>query len=147
MTDLKTRFADLFVKAARRLADAKGPLRLFALVLRSETRDLVSTTDPGRTSGKWDLLIAADWLPENDTKELQWVVQQIRAFSSPKVMQDLSRVVVLPPRHPIVEALAEQTKSADKVVRVPDPDVFGFNVEQAYVITSGNRKIAGATLS
>lgn len=146
MTELRSRFADLFPRVARRLAQAKGqPLRLFVLVLRPELRDVISTTDPGSSSGKWDILVAADWLPENDVKQLQWVVTQVRAFSSARAMQDLSRIVVLSPQHPIVTALADLTTCKEDVVPVPDPDAFGY--DQAYVITSGNRLTAGATLS
>ncbi|MGA7729651.1 MAG: hypothetical protein WCD37_00115 [Chloroflexia bacterium] len=117
-------FVDNFTRLAAKIAQEKGDLSLFALVLREDA--------PNR----WDLLIAASWIGEDKVDMLNYVVDEIKSTLGTEALLMLSRIVLLEAQNPAVQELNTATPVENGKVELRDSDFFGLPVERAYIIAS-----------
>jgi hypothetical protein len=110
------------------MAREKGPFDLFALFLREDA------------PGKWDLVIAADWVENNKELSFKYVAGIIqRALSKDELLQ-LSRIVLIDESNPALEAFHKAMQIEHGDAEIQDSNFFGLQIKHAHLITSRRRK-------
>lgn len=130
-----TTIADRFAHLEQRLASERGPFVLFALLLRPELSTVVSTSDPG-VLGRWDLLVAAEWLKSNQKSELEYLTGELKSHMGRSTLRQLSRVVILAPDDPFVKAVTSAFTTEHNPLEVRNTNLFGIGVDRAFIITA-----------
>lgn len=128
MTEIRQRLVDL----ERRLARERGPFSFFGLFLREDA------------SGKWDLVVAADWIDEDRIKALQYLAKELQSELA-KDVTVLSRIVLM--EQDGLDAMHRfiQTEHSDMEVR--DSVFFGLSIKHAFIVTSMRRDGDGPSQS
>ena len=123
------------------IAHDRGPLVLFALMLREELAVLVSTSDPG-LGGKWDLVVSAAWLSDDRKADLDYMTRKIQKRLGAEVLQDIARILLLRPADPLVRRFREavSTDLEHKWHSLDEPEQAGLpDIRHAFVVTSKRR--------
>ncbi|MFY9823507.1 MAG: hypothetical protein WAM82_19150 [Thermoanaerobaculia bacterium] len=104
-----------------RLVQARGELRLFALILREGS--------PGR----WDVVVSAPWADEDIIEAIRYVSSVITSSVDPAQLLLVSRVVVLESGNPVLEALLDAS-STSPTGELRDRDFAGIEARQAFIL-------------
>jgi hypothetical protein len=118
--ELKERFAEL----ESHIAEERGAFALFALFMREDAPD------------RWDLIVSAPWLGDDKRSAVDYFVTQIKSRLGEQELTSLSRIVVVDPQEPSVQALNRAIQVEHGSVEVRDSNFFGLPVKHAYIITS-----------
>jgi hypothetical protein len=111
-------------------SNTKGGYDLFALFLRDDS------------ANKWDILVAASWIGEDNEKALRYLSEKIqRAFSVTELTQ-ISRIVIIDDNHPELSILLQAIDVEHGSVEIKDSNFFGLPIKHAFIITSHNRQPA-----
>jgi len=114
----------------REVAVEKGEFRLFALFLREDSPD------------KWDLLVSAPWLDENESAGIDYLAKQVQSRLDPQELISLSRLVFIGTDNPGLMAILRAVHIQHSILEVVDNVFFGLKIKHAYIITSDLAKIA-----
>ena len=121
---------DGFVQLERSVSREKGEFALFALFAREDLPD------------RRDLVVAAPWVRSQE-EGAEYLVQEIQKLLSSAVLTDLSRIVIVKPSDPPVEAINRAIHVQHGRAEVRDSGFFGVPIKHGYVITS--QRLAPAT--
>jgi hypothetical protein len=102
----------------------KGPLNFFGLFLREEAPN------------KWDVVVSAPWLEENQEEGLAYVANQLQSHLDLQELLSLSRIVVIDHDNPGLESIQKTITVEHGVVEFVDRTFFGLEIKHAYIITS-----------
>ena len=108
----------------RQAADEKGPFSLFGLFLREDAPD------------KWDLVVSAPWIDDNNEESLAYIAESLRAFLAAEELLNLSRIVLVEQSNPGLEAVQRAMHVEHGVVELKDCNFFGLEIKSALIITS-----------
>ena len=108
----------------RAIAAEKGPFNLFALFLREDAPNV------------WDLVVAAEWIDEDQTQALTELAKRVRAYLHPNEIVKISRVVIVETANPDVKEIATAVPISHGVAEVVNRDFFGLAIKHAFVITA-----------
>ena len=117
---LTERFARLEASIAAR----KGDFVLFALFLREGA--------PNR----WDLLVAAPWLGEDQQAAVGYLVGEVKSVIGADALLSLSHIVVVDPYHAELQDFNRYVQVEHGDIEIRDRDIFGQTIKEAHVITS-----------
>ena len=106
------------------LAEERGSFALFALAIREEVPD------------RWDLLISAPWLGDDEQAALAYLIAQIKSKLGAEYLTYLSRIVVVDPDHAKLQEFNDLVQVEHGSVDMRDDYLFGLLVKRAYIITS-----------
>lgn len=104
-------------------APTNKSFKFFALLLREDVQ-------------KWDLVVSATWLDTNQLEGLKFLVAQIRQALTEDEFLMLSRIVPHPTTSEIPAAFARAINAEHGLIEIKDSNFFGFNIKEAYIITS-----------
>lgn len=110
------------------LSEKKGRFWIFALLQREDS------------PGKWDLLVAAEWLQEEDRKSLDHIITALEQEFTQDDLLQLSRIVVLNPDNPIVQDLTAAFSQEHRLNFIQNIAVNGMQFAQGVIITSRRPK-------
>jgi hypothetical protein len=117
-------FAEKFRELESRVAADRGDFVLFALFIREDVPD------------RWDLLVSAPWIGDNKDEVVDYLALQIGSGIGSQALTEISRIVVIDPGDPAVEAFNRAIRVEHGSVEVKDSNFFGLPVKHAYIITS-----------
>jgi len=106
------------------LAAEKGPFNLFALFLREDAPDV------------WDLVVAAEWIEEDQSQALAELSKRVRAYLRADEITRISRVVIVERANPTVKAIASSLSITHGVAEVANSNFFGLAIKHAFIITA-----------
>jgi hypothetical protein len=106
------------------IADEKGPFNLFALFLREDAPDV------------WDLVVAAEWIEEDQSQALAELSKRVRAYLRPDEITRISRVVIVERTNPAVKAIASAVSISHGVSEVANNNFFGLAIKRAFIISA-----------
>lgn len=109
------------------MAEEKGPFDLFALFLREDA------------PGKWDLIVAAEWIENNKEASFNYLAGIVQKALSKEELLKLSRIVLIGEGNPALEAFHKVVHGEHLVMEIQDSNFFGLQIKNAYVITSQRR--------
>ncbi|MDL1971329.1 MAG: hypothetical protein LWW94_10295 [Candidatus Desulfofervidaceae bacterium] len=124
--------ANKLLKIEQELAFQKGGFSLFALFLREDAED------------NWDLLISAPWVTKNKTNTLKYLAKKLQESLTPQEIVKLSKIVIIEPDNPALEAIHKAIHVEHGLVEVKDSIFFGLPIKHAFIITS--QKLNGKTI-
>ena len=111
------------------ISKEKGAFSLFALVLREDSQE------------KWDLLISAPWLL-NDQNEIPqkksilfYFVDKISKIDK-SLLNELSRIILLLPNDPFVTNMNSIVKAEHKMTEFRSCTFNNIYIKHAFIITS-----------
>ena len=104
----------------------KGDFTLFALIEREDSL------------GKWDLVVSANWIGENEKSSIETLASKIHKNLSKEEQLKLSRIVVLPPSDALVRSL-NLIGVEHGTVKLSSNTFNGILVKEAYLITSNSQ--------
>lgn len=108
----------------QRLSKKKGRFWIFALLQREDS------------AGKWDLLVSAAWLQEEDRQSLDHIISALEQDFDRDDFLQLSRVVVLNPDNPVVQELSLAFSQEHRPTFIQNITVNGMQFVQGVIITS-----------
>lgn len=106
------------------IAAEKGNFLLFALFLREDAPD------------RWDLLVAAPWIPKNKNTALKYFSDKLIRTLSQKELLKLSRIAIIEPDEPALAAIQQAMHVEHSIAEIKDSNFFGMQIKHAYIITS-----------
>jgi len=118
--ELTEKFAEL----EAHIAEEKGPFVLFALFMREGA--------PNR----WDLIVSAPWAGDDKRGVVDYFVDQIKSRLGAESLICLSRIVVINPEDPDVQALNREIQVEHGRIEMRDTDFSGVTIKRGYIITS-----------
>ncbi len=116
--------AEKFASLEAVIAQKRGDFSLFALFLREDAPD------------RWDLIVSAPWAIPNEKETVEYLVNEIKSHLGPEDLINLSRIVVVDPNDPPVQALANAFHVEHGRLEVRDSNIFGLPIKHAFFITS-----------
>lgn len=112
------------VGAEREMAEDKGPFVLFAFFLREDAPDL------------WDLIVSAPWVSEDKSSSLKYITGKVQGALSPEEMLKLSRIVIIEPYNPALEAIQRAIHIEHGAAEIINGNFFGLQIKHGFMITS-----------
>jgi hypothetical protein len=112
------------VGAEREMAEDKGPFVLFAFFLREDAPDL------------WDLIVSAPWVSEDKSSSLKYITGKVQGALSPEEMLKLSRIVIIEPHNPALEAIQRAIHIEHGAAEIINGNFFGLQIKHGFMITS-----------
>lgn len=109
------------------MAEEKGPFDLFALFLREDA------------PGKWDLVVAAEWIEKNKQEALKYISDALKTKLSQSELIKLSRISIIDESNPALGALQSAMHVEHGMADIKDSNFFGLQIKHAYLITSKRR--------
>jgi len=109
------------------MANEKGPFDLFALFLREDA------------PGKWDLVVAAEWIKKDKEVSFKYIADIIQKVLSKEELLKLSRIVLIDESNPALEAIHSALRIEHGVAEIQEGNFFGLQIKHAYLITSQRR--------
>jgi hypothetical protein len=107
---------------AETIKDSKGPLELFGLFLRDDSR------------GLWDVIVAAPWLKADERESFESIVSQLRAVMTDEELTGVSQIVILDHGGTVLESFLERFGGHSGLVDVHFVLRSGAIIQQAYII-------------
>jgi hypothetical protein len=120
---MKNDVIDKFASLEADVAKKRGDFVLFALFAREDVTD------------RWDLIVSAPWA-KNSEEGVKLLVGEIKSRLGSKELQNLSRIVVVGPKDPPVQALNKFVRVEHGKVELREVNLFGTRIDRAYIITS-----------
>lgn len=111
----------------KKISSKKGAFLLFALLLREDASEV------------WDLAVSASWASKDKTSALQYISKQLNKTLSPNQMLKLSRIVIIEPGDPALEAMHKAIKLEHGTAEFKNCNFFGLEIRHAFIITSNRR--------
>ncbi len=125
MNTLTEDLGRVFGSLERLIAKEKGEFTLFALLEREDLPD------------QWDLVVSAPWFGSNYKETVDYFTDQIQLHLGSAVLVALSRLVVLNPSDPRIQAITGSIPAVEHgEVELRDRQLFGADFRHAIVITS-----------
>lgn len=115
------------------MARNRGPFELFGIFVKDE--DI----------GKWDLLVAADWIEADKKKSLRYIIEMLVKGLSKEELKRISRVVLVKEGDQVYEVLSRAIGRA-RNTEIYNTVFYGWNIKYAYIIT-WQRKRMGKKVS
>ncbi len=115
---------DKLAELEKQIAQEKAPFVLFALFLREDA------------PGVWDLLVSAPWITQNQQESLKWLAEKLKEVLETDELLKLSRIVIIAPDNPALDAMQRAVHVDHGVVEVRDSNFFGLQIRHAYIMTS-----------
>ena len=106
------------------ISEEKGGFLLFALFLREDAPD------------RWDLLVAAPWIPKNKNTALKYFSNKLVQTLSQKEHLKMSRISIIKPDDPSLSAIQQAMHVEHGLAEIKDSNFFGQQIKHAYIITS-----------
>jgi hypothetical protein len=119
------------LKVEKALAEEKGPFALFALFLREDAPD------------KWDLVVSAPWVEADKESALKLISSKVREFIKPPDLFAVSRVVIVEPTSPAVQAINQAFDTQHSTIEVKDSNFFGLAIKHAHIFASQRGEAGG----
>ncbi|MDM8558367.1 hypothetical protein [Candidatus Parabeggiatoa sp. HSG14] len=116
------RFIQKFLLIENTIAQEKGPVDLFALFKIVEI--------PNR----WEVVISAERLSENNIKAMEYVTHKIRAVLTQKEMITISAVILLTANEPFIEELQKFLKTNNNSNVFSEVNIHGVEIKKGYII-------------
>ena len=113
---------DKLRKAMREIAATKGDFTFFGLFLRADA------------PGTWDLVVSAPWLEERRLKDLGEFTELLTKSIGKQSLRQLSRIVTLNHRDPLLKAVVSAFSVEDGELRVQHSNIFGLDIEDAIIM-------------
>ena len=113
------------------MAEEKGPFDLFALFLREDA------------PGKWDLVVAAEWIDKSKEASFKYIADIVQKALSKEELLKLSRIVLIDENNPALEALHKAMHVEHSIAEIQDSNFFGMQIKHVYLVTS-RRRFSGA---
>lgn len=123
---MKTLVAKL-LEVEETVSAQKGAFSLFALFLREDAAD------------KWDLVISAPWIEADKEAALKLVAAQVTECLGPPAVTSISRIILVEPTSPAVNAINQAFRVEHSMVEVRDSNFFGLAIRHAYIFASGRQ--------
>lgn len=101
-----------------------GEFSLFALFLREDA------------PGKWDLVVAGPWIAKDKQKALKTISDRVSLDLSKSQLLELSRIIVLDPGSPALEAILGAVSISNSQTDVKDRNFFGLQIKHAIILES-----------
>ncbi|MEK8019729.1 MAG: hypothetical protein VSS75_022880 [Candidatus Parabeggiatoa sp.] len=117
-------FIKKFFPIERTIAQERGDFKLFALFEREDVQ------------GIWDVVLAADWLPDEEVKSLRYVFGKIRAVLNKKEFIKVSKVVLLDVNEPFIDELQEFLEDYNNPSVFSNVEINGMSFKTGYIIVS-----------
>lgn len=114
-------------KLEKMISSKKGSFLLFALFLREDASEV------------WDLVVSSSWTIKDKTSAIQYISKQLNKMLSPNQMLKLSRIVIIEPDDPALEAIHKAMKIEHGIAELKDCNFFGLQIRHAFIITSNRR--------
>lgn len=95
---------------------------------------------PEESPNKWDLLVSADWIDDNESSAIRYIAGKIVENLSPTEMTNFSKVVPIETKNPELIQLAKEYHVEHDAKEIRHQDFFGIPIDQAYIITAKPRK-------
>ncbi len=109
----------------------RGSYELFALFLRDNS------------PGKWDILVSADWIDNNNKGEaLEYLGQKIKSLLNTDELLQISHIVIIENDDPRLSNLQKKISVEHGFVELKNTTIFGLQIERAFFITSKRREVA-----
>ncbi len=106
------------------ISKEKGDFLLFALFLREDAPD------------RWDLLVAAPWIPKSKKTALRYFSNKLVQTLSQKELLKLSRIAIIETDDPALSAIQQAMHIEHSLAEIKDSNFFGLQIKHAYIITS-----------
>jgi len=113
-----------FSKVAQEVESEKGPNALFALFEHDD--------NPGR----WDLVVAADWITRTDRSTINYFIDKIRRYVPQPSPMNLSGVIVLKPTDHFVQAVLHSLPPQSQRQGIVHKAFSSLGLSDAYIITA-----------
>jgi hypothetical protein len=107
------------------IAGEKGPFDLFALFSTDEELE-----------DKWDLVVAATWIGEDDKKALDYLSSKLQQALTPQEFLSISKIAILDVYDPRVKDIQKHYKIEHDLLRLTEYKFYGIRVDIVYLITS-----------
>lgn len=107
------------------IASDKGPFDLFALF----------STDEG-LDDKWDLVVAATWIDEDDKKALDYLSFKLLKALTTEEFLSISKIAILDVYDPRVKDIQKHYQIEHDLRRLTEYKFYGIRVDIVYLITS-----------
>ena len=111
----------------KKISSEKGSFLLFSLLLREDASEV------------WDLVVSASWASKNKASALQYISKQLNKTLSPNQILKLSRIVIIEPGDPALEAMHKVIKIEHGTAEFKNCNFFGLEIRHAFIITSNRR--------
>ncbi len=111
----------------KNIAQEKGPFDLFALFLREDA------------PGKWDLVVAAEWIEKDKKAAFEYIAGIVQKTLSNEQLLKLSRIAIIDGSNPALEAFHRAVHVEHGVAEIQDSNFFGLQIKHVYLITSRRR--------
>lgn len=114
--------ADAVGQAERAMADEKGQFTLFALFLRQDAPNV------------WDVVVSSPWVESDRAEALRYISAKLRAHLTDAQLTQLSRIVLVEPSSPSLDAIRRFVRAEHSAVEVKDSVFFGLDIKHGYII-------------
>ena len=109
------------------MATEKGPFDLFALFLREDA------------PGKWDLVVAAEWIEKDKSTALKYIASNVQQVLTSEELIQLSRIAIIDESNPALDAFHKAVNIEHSIAEIQDSNFFGMQLKHVYLITSKRR--------
>lgn len=109
------------------MAKQKGPFDLFGLFLREDA------------PGKWDLVVAAEWIEKDKQAALKYIAGVLQNTLSKSELLKLSRIAIIDEGNPALEVFQKAMHVEHGIAEIQDSNFFGLQIKHVYLITSKRR--------
>lgn len=116
--------AERFQNIEQELAEEFGEFLLFALFLRKDAPNV------------WDVVVSASWIKADEPSALKQIAETIQNSLSPSEMTKISRVVLIDPENPALEAIQKSIRTEHGLFEVRDSIFFNLPIKHGYIVTS-----------
>ena len=108
-------------KAMRDIAKKKGDFWLFATMMRTET------------SGRWELVAAAQWLEDGKLKAVSEFVRLLSRSIGDEPLHQFTRIATLPHNSEFLKFVVKTVGPVDHELRVRSTDFLARGIEEAII--------------
>ena len=98
--------AQAVLQAVREISREKGDFVLVALVLPDGSQDM------------WDVVLSAPWFPARRIKTIGYIADKLKKKLKKKEMLRISKIVLLDPPNPFVEAITNAEAVEDGITEI-----------------------------
>jgi hypothetical protein len=117
--------ADKLIPLESAIAGQKGPFDLFALFSTDEELE-----------DKWDLVVAATWIGEDNKKALDYLSSKLQNALTPQEFLSISKIAILDVYDPRVKDIQKHHRVEHDLLRLTEYRFDGIRVDIVYLITS-----------
>lgn len=112
----------------RETRSERGQYDLFALFLRESSPN------------KWDILVSADWIRENEKEGLAYFYKKLQdSFTSSDFLK-ISAIVNIEENNPGLADLRGISVAKQGITEIKDINLFGLDIEKAYLLVTPSKE-------